>query len=279
MIKSLKLSAAGGGWEPRVKIGLKTIGLSLVTIVLANCSFLAKPAPSPTPEPSPPPRVQALSFDPDAPHVSLWPREDALGLTITINGADEYQVIEAKVQYQTSEGRSQGFLKTLPSAGKKVVKGEGIFGSCSRGVCKYDQGVDQGSVELAFRKSDGSESFWKTGFKIALLAAGEGVSSTDGKLNYRADLSGAVIIHKLLGLPEPRLDLYQDYGYGVYNQAGVAQGEVALAFFELPEKFEQLEIAYWDGQEWKTAKTEADLTQKRLTARVSGSPIVVTTSS
>jgi hypothetical protein len=156
-----------------------------------------------------------------------------------------------------------------------VVEGEGIFGSCSKGVCKYDRGVRGGSLELAFRDGAGKESFWQTKFVIESGRAGKEIRSADGKFVFTPGRAGAVVIHRLLGLPGAGVAPYKDYAYGVFVAPGETAGEVSWSFFNLPEEFARLEVVYWDGEAWQAAPTDRDKAGKTLTASVGGDVVVL----
>jgi hypothetical protein len=260
-------------WPRPVLVAFLTAALFLGG---CSCRSRSQPAPSPTPQPSP--EVELRPFTPDMPVVSLYPREDGNALILRIEGVSQYQVIEAKVRYQTGEGKLQGFLKTLKPEGKDFVEGEGIFGTCSRGVCRYDVGVEEGSVELIFKDLEGNESLWKSGFRLYGAGTEEELKSADGKLSLTLPGANVTVIHSLLGIPGGEVNVYQEYGYGIFPPFGQGEGEAEFKFFNLSDEFEDLKIAFWDGEEWQFPEVVREKEALTISGEFSGNFIVLSKS-
>ena len=255
-------------------MGRKIKLIAAITLCLVGCSCRSRsqPAPSPTPPPSQV-ELQPLTFE--APFVALYPREDGNALILRIDRVAQYQTIEAKVRYQTAEGKSQGFLKTLRPEGEDFIEGEGIFGTCSKGVCRYDEGVEGGSVELIFKDREGKESLWKSDFKLYEAGSEEELGSADGKLALVLPESNVLVIHSLFGLPGGKIDVYQGYGHAVFPPFGQVEGEATFKFFDLPDGFEKLKIASWDGEEWQDGEVVADQDELTISGKFFGNFVVV----
>lgn len=177
-----------------------------------------------------------LPFDAEGPYAILYPRHDGNALVLSITRTASYDAISYEIAYTSLPEDA-----TLTTAGKKVspapktnegdsiggvvdrgVKGdidtkdkkgeyeqEILFGTCSRNICKYDKGVENGTLTLHIKK--GNKAFrmttqWhlqKPDMALGLLTSG------DGHLSYKLDGDKAVltrldysIVNDLTGLPK-----------------------------------------------------------------------------
>lgn len=177
-----------------------------------------------------------LPFDAEGPYAILYPRKDGNALVLSITRTASYDAISYEIAYTSLPEDA-----TLTTAGKKVspapktdegdfiggvvdrgVKGdidtkdkkgeyeqEILFGTCSKQVCKYDKGVENGTLTLHIKK--GNKAFrmttqWhlqKPDMALGLLTSG------DGHLSYKLDGDRAVltrldysIVNDLTGLPK-----------------------------------------------------------------------------
>lgn len=256
-------------------MGRKIKLILATTLCLVGCSCRSRSQPVPSPTPQPLSQAELRPFTPEAPSVALYPREDGNALILRIERVAQYQVIEAKVRYRTAEDKSQGFLKTLRPEGDDFVEGEGIFGTCSKGVCRYDEGVNGGSVELIFKDREGRESLWKSDFKLYEAGTEEQLKSADGKLTLVLPESNVLVIHSLFGLPGGKINVYQECGYAVFPPFGKVEGKAIFKFFDLPDEFEKLKIASWDGEEWQSGEVVEDRDELTISGEFFGNFVVV----
>ena len=184
-----------------------------------------------------------LPFDAEGPYAIIYPRKDGNALVLSITRTASYDAISYEIAYTSLPEDA-----TLTTAGKKVspapqtpiksgktdegdsiggvvdrgVKGdidtkdkkgeyeqEILFGTCSKNVCKYDKGVENGTLTLHIKK--GNKAFrmttqWhlqKPDMALGILTSG------DGHLSYKLDGDRSVlvnldysIINDLTGLPK-----------------------------------------------------------------------------
>lgn len=217
---------------------------------------------------------ETLSFSEDHPYVTLTPRADGHALSLSISRFGESRRVEYELIYETGP-QLQGAIGRfdLPLA----IPEEILFGTCSRGVCKYDEDVEKGSLRLNFFDPDNpKEKTWEADFRLQKLdPKGGKVSSSDGK--FTLDLpagavksSSFVVIMPLLGLPESFGKKIVGEPYGVFTLAAakVKNAAASFLFFSTPGNFENLAIFGWDGKNWVEYETTVDLSQKKLTAKV-----------
>jgi hypothetical protein len=103
---------------------------------------------------------QDLSFDPEGPYAVLTPRKDGNAMNVNIKRVASYDSISYELAY-TSEGIDRGVVGTINTADKKPeYDQEVLFGTCSKNVCKYDTGVENGTLVLHIKK--GSEAYRMT---------------------------------------------------------------------------------------------------------------------
>jgi hypothetical protein len=90
----------------------------------------------------------------------LTPRKDGNAMNVNIKRVASYDSISYELAY-TSEGIDRGVVGTINTADKKPeYDQEVLFGTCSKNVCKYDTGVENGTLVLHIKK--GSEAYRMT---------------------------------------------------------------------------------------------------------------------
>ena len=71
--------------------------------------------------------------------------------------------IDYELSYLTGEGLPKGAIGKIRVNGKSEVTGEEVkLGTCSRNVCKYDEGVTSVDLVLKFNHPDGNSQFQKS---------------------------------------------------------------------------------------------------------------------
>src|SRR3989338_5429081 len=128
-------------------------------------------------KPSGPVEEVDLSFDPEGPYAQLFPRRDGNALVLNLkrtgsydgisyelaytSNPDETVVEGAKINLEKSEDSGlsgaidRGVVGTIDTKEKKgEYEQEILFGSCSKNVCKYDKGVENGTLTLHIKKGN-----------------------------------------------------------------------------------------------------------------------------
>ena len=103
--------------------------------------------------PTPEPISQELTAA-DLPTVRIIPRADKKELTLEIKGIKDANSVEYELSY-LSKGLSRGVVGTIELKGETSITRQILLGTCSRNVCKYDEGVTGGSLLLRLRGTSG----------------------------------------------------------------------------------------------------------------------------
>jgi hypothetical protein len=178
--------------------------LLLAVLVLSGCG--KKPATTSTTTPAK--KTEAINqlAITDRPFVTLTPRADGKEVTLGINEVKNATKVEYEIEYQTAT-LIQGafgnidFTKDTPPVAKNI-----LFGSCSKNVCKFDEGVTGGSLTLTFSGSD-KPYVLKSDFNLQQMFDRQGVfTSKDARATLDVGKTGLpagtfVIISSTLGLP------------------------------------------------------------------------------
>ncbi|EKD90531.1 MAG: hypothetical protein ACD_31C00002G0030 [uncultured bacterium] len=168
-----------------------------------------------------------LAFDPEGPYALLYPRRDGNALNLSLKRTGTYDKISYELAYVANadatgskdserlvedgiSGIDRGVMGEVDTSKKKSeYEQEILFGTCSKNVCKYDQGVENGTLTLHIRK--GKEAYrmvtqWK--LQKPDVALGK-LSSGDEHFKYETTASreeltlvGYTIINELTGVPK-----------------------------------------------------------------------------
>lgn len=257
-----------------------TVVLILGLIVLLGSGFVAYQ--KITAKPEGPVEEVDLSFDPEGPYALLFPRRDGNALILDINRVGSYNEFAYQLSYTDGEGidRGAGFLDTwikLPE-GKGNYEQELLFGSCSKNVCKYDEGVENGTLILRLKKGQKiyrSTALWhlqKPDVALGVLTSG------DGHLVYKVNAEreqlsniGFTIVNDLTGvpkLPSGKQIMGKVYSLNVPIAKGLPSGDVSFELAENPPSGVKL---YRYDNEWKELETKIE--GAKLSAKSEGAGI------
>ncbi|MFC1627233.1 hypothetical protein ACFL18_01595 [Patescibacteria group bacterium] len=141
----------------------------------------------------------------DRPYVVLTPRADGKEVTLTIDNVMGATNAEYEMEY-TAGAMIQGVFGTIDFSEEPApVSKELLFGSCSKGKCKYDDNVSGGSLTLRV-EGQGDPYVLKSDFNLQLMSDREGVfTSKDikAKLDVGTSLPSStyVVVAGTMGLP------------------------------------------------------------------------------
>jgi len=177
----------------------------------------------------------------ERPFVNLTPRADGREFTLDITRVKNTDTVEYELVY-LSQGIQRGVIGSVTLNGESNLSRKMLLGSCSKNVCKYDEGVEQGTLTLRFRGSTGTSKF-TTDFH---LQKGTGpLTSTDGKfeLDGKLTVTNYYITMNTVGLPGVFDKTINEGPYGVFSSGSTAikNGTVKLG----PT------IYFWNGSSWQ----------------------------
>jgi hypothetical protein len=178
----------------------------LSSFLLSGCSLIPgnkTPAPTPTP--------QAAQLTPEtAPFATLTITADKKtggisGHTFTMNLSNlsvQAKSIEYLLLYDLPDGRQQGIPGTIDLSGKTTItRDDLLMGSCSK-VCRFDDGVTKGTIQLTYRDASGGSVGDILG-DWHLQAQDKKLTSVDGAFEFQPSkkTAGWFVTMTSLGLP------------------------------------------------------------------------------
>lgn len=208
-----------------------------------------------------------LSFDAEGPFALTFPRRDGNALILNLKRTSSYDSISYELAYTSKvdetvvagnkvsfdEGNGKidggsidrGVVGAIDAKEKKgEYEQEILFGTCSKNVCKYDKGVENGTLTLHIKK--GNRAFrMNTQWHLQKPDVALGVlTSGDGHLIYKVDSDkssltniGFTIVNDLTGVPKLPLGkqvLGKVYALNTPIAKVIPAGTVSLELAENP---------------------------------------------
>lgn len=222
-----------------------------------------------------------LNFDAEGPYALLSPRRDGNALILNLKRTASYDKITYELAYN-AEGIDRGVMGEINTKDKKgEYEQEILFGTCSKNVCKYDTGVENGTLTLHIRK--GNQAYrmitqWRLEQPdIALGILGSG----DGHFGYKiasntADLSITkyVISHDLTGapkLPDNKNVFGKVYAINIPSAKVLSAGQVTIELANTPPTGAKIARFDLGSGNWKEYETKID--GSKLTINADGEGI------
>lgn len=166
----------------------------------------------------------------ERPYVSLVPRSDGHEFKLVIKKIKNVKVIDYEMVYLVND-LQRGVIGTIETSGKTEVSKDLLLGSCSKNVCKYDEGVTEGILTLRLRTTEGTVKY-EAPFNLHKAVNVKDVIATDqGTFQYNGGLTKGVwyIVMKTIGLPA-NFDKNVILGpYGIFmSDNGLPAGTVTI---------------------------------------------------
>lgn len=129
-----------------------------------------KTAPTPTPE-----ETNVEKIPTDSLIVVFTPRDDKKAFTLTVKNLKDkgYKQFEYEISYDAQSAEDPTQIITQGSASKEPVQvtnqdftREILLGTCSKNVCKYDQGVNLVKVTLRLTTTNNKTKIWEKEFSL-----------------------------------------------------------------------------------------------------------------
>jgi hypothetical protein len=215
-----------------------------------------------------------LSFDPEGPYGLLTPRPDGNALVLNLKRTSSYDSIGYELAYN-AEGIDRGVVGEINTKEKRgEYTQEILFGTCSKNVCKYDTGVENGTLTLHIRK--GKEAFrmttqWRLQKPVTTLGV---VKSGDDHFVYTTDpkkadlaLAGFSITNDLTGapkLPSGKKVIGKVYAMNLANPENLPAGDINIDLGENPPADSKISVYSELEGNWKTLDTK--ISGSKLTA-------------
>lgn len=270
---------------PKEKSTIILIVVVILVLILGGLFFktviLPKSSTAPTQE-------VMLNFDPEGPYALLFPRRDGNALVLNIKRTASYQEISYDLTYSDQDGIDRGVSGNIDTKQSKgEYEQEILFGTCSKNICKYDKGVENGTLNLRIKKDN---VIYKMIVEWHLqqpdLALGKLISG-DSHFSYKIDpkspelvLVKYTIISDLTGapkLPEGKEVLGKVYAVNPPAAKNLTLGEVTIELASKPSS--DAKIFTYQESENKWLELETKIVASSLTAKApSGGIFAVLTS-
>lgn len=244
-----------------------------------------------------------LAFDAEGPYAQAYPRRDGNALILNLKRTSSYESISYELAYTSNpdetvvEGRKilddgeggseagsidRGVVGTIDTKEKKgEYEQEILFGSCSKNVCKYDKGVENGTLTLKIQKGNKIYRMvtqWHLQKPDVALGS---LTSGDNHLVYKVDADrqaltniGFTITADLTGLPKlpsGKEVLGKVYSLNTPIAKELPKGEVSLELAEDPKAGSKLYRYNGSKSEWQELDTKVE--GSKLSAKVDGAGI------
>jgi hypothetical protein len=200
----------------------------------------------------------------ERPYVTLTPRADGKEFTLEISRFGDAETIEYELVY-LSQGLSRGVVGSVEVKGESSISRDLLLGTCSRNVCKYDEGVEEGTLTLRFRSEEGTR---KLTADFHLQQGDDDLTSVDEKFTLSGNFSPTTfyITMSTVGLPEELEEGEIVAGpYGVFTAGSTAAKKSTLTI-TLPEDSSEAKLFFFDGR--NSGEEEAEIEDNELTATV-----------
>ena len=243
-----------------------------------------------------------LNFDAEGPYAQLFPRRDGNALILNIKRTSSYDSISYDLAYTSipeetvvkgnkvsEDGESNGVAGGSIDRGvsgqidTKEKKGEYeqeiLFGTCSKQVCKYDKGVENGTLTLHIKKGNKAyRMITQWHLQKPDVALGN-LTSGDEHFNYKIESSreeltnvGFSIVNDLTGvpkLPSGKQVLAKVYSLNVPIAKSLQEGMVTIELAENPSP--EAKLYRQDGGNWQELDTKID--GPKLSSKAEGAGI------
>lgn len=279
-------------WRNKLTFGL-IIAIILLTVLgfFVYQRFFASSSPVPEVE---------LAFDAEGPYALLIPRRDGNALILNLKRTSSYSEITYELAYtasmdeiavkgkRTDEGENEGVVDrgVVGTIDTKQKKGEYeqeiLFGTCSKNVCKFDKGVENGTLTLHIR--NGKKAYrmitqWhleQPDVALGNLTSGDNHFTYSIKDASREQLSliGYTIINGLTG--SPKLPVGKELSSKVYalntpTAKDLMAGYVTLELSDNP--WDGAKLARYSEKEGKWEELETKVEGSKLSGKASGAGI------
>ncbi|MEA3355379.1 MAG: hypothetical protein U9Q63_02770, partial [Patescibacteria group bacterium] len=166
---------------------------------------------------------------------------------------------EYELEYQT-DTLIQGVFGNLEFTDKNMpLSKDLLFGSCSKGKCRYDEGVIGGSLTMRFKGGDESYTL-KSDFNLQNMDEKKGVF-TSKDLRATLDLGTSlssnsfVLIINTMGLPEKVKEEVLIGPYAFLSSSSPSLKNATITF-KSNKDLTTAKILFWDGDAWEELEVE-----------------------
>ncbi|MCL5783792.1 MAG: hypothetical protein M1142_00340 [Patescibacteria group bacterium] len=222
-----------------------------------------------------------LAFDPERAYALLSPRRDGNAAVLDLKRTASYQQISYELTYM-SEGIDRGVMGKIDTNQKRgEYQQEILFGTCSKNICKYDTGVENGTLTLHIKRDNQAFRMvtqWHLQQPDVVLGV---LTSGDNHFTYKIDpdstdlsLIKYTIINDLSGMPKLESNktvVGKVYAVNAPSARDLPAGTVTVELADNPTP--DSKIAKFDDAQNKWVEYDTKIDGSKLTASVDGGGI------
>jgi len=194
-----------------------------------------------------------------SPYITLKPRADGHEIKMEAQNFGDFQTLEYQLSYLAKD-IPRGVIGQIDLKDKNnQISRDLLLGSCSKNVCKYDDGVSEGTLMVKLKK-DNQVQTQEVAFD---LTRGEeakgGLVSQDGKFIFKGTLPlSYYMVMNTLGVPKmPQGEIIAG-PYGIFS--AMSKNIKGTVKIKTEKDKENLIILGWDetNKGWKEYKSAPD---------------------
>jgi hypothetical protein len=241
-----------------------------------------------------------LTFDAEGPYALLLPRRDGNALVLSLKRTSSYDFISYELAYsanaddvaikgqKTDEGVSsesidRGVVGEIDTKQKKgEYEQEILFGTCSKNVCKYDKGVENGTLTLHIRKGRNAYRMiteWhlqQPDVALGVLTSGDShfVYSIKNAKREELNLVGYTIINDVTGvpkLPDGKIISGKVYALNTPIAKDLMAGDVSIELADNPGS--DAKLARYSEKDNKWEELDTKIEGSKLSGKANGAGI------
>lgn len=219
-------------------------------IVLLGVLFLLPKKKTPTVV-APEPTIAPLSVK-EMPYINLIPSADGHQFKLMVDKITGAKTLEYELVYLVGD-LQRGVIGSLEISSLPVSK-DMLLGSCSKNVCKYDEGVNDGILTIKLR-GNGIQKY-ELPFKLQnLSSAKNGLVSQDNKFVFKGKLekNNYYVTLSTGGIPNPPTGEIVSGPYGVFTSG--SPDIKGVIKWNLDNPVDGVKILAWDNnsKKWEEA--------------------------
>lgn len=178
------------------------------------------------------------------PYLELIPRQDGKEITLKLTKYTTSSKVEYELSYE-SQGIPRGVIGESVLDTSTLTK-DLLLGTCSRNVCRYDEGVSSGEVVLKFRQAEKVKKF---NSQFLLQQSDKELKSPDNKFYLKGKFSKTFyIVAPTIGLPEVVAGQIVEGPYGIFTSGASSLKDSRIIFAGQSDA--ALQVFNWTGSSW-----------------------------
>lgn len=186
----------------------------------------------------------------ERPYVSLTSDSAGHSLKLDATRLSQIKTVEYELVYLAGDV-SRGVIGSIDLNIADSLSRDLLLGSCSKNVCKYDEGVNSGTLTLTLRGQSGNQKYDSP----FLLEQGskdkKDLTLDDGNFKYSGTLplKNFFVFASTVGLPKVPDGKVVGGPYGIFSSGDKKiKGTITI---KLAEPTSSVKVLDWDGSSWK----------------------------